>query len=387
MRKQIIPVFFDRMSSLSSQYTNLMQGIKTSASRFNSRLKLISEDEFEKVAFDSLPLVAIVTGVSKSFIQKTISALRAHNRYVVLAGTDSEQFGHDLSCATPSRRTETQQLVNYLYNCNKKSIALVGFGRHSINDSFRYHAAISAVAAWGNLLTENDIWLWDKDPNESFEKFFKAHDQYDAVICPNDFIAVFLIKSLQKQGIKVPEDLFVASFGNTFIGQYHRPSITSMTMDMVYVGEQAFQVLRYLTKNAFSQQTALKITVPSRIIIRESTANKQVISEGAALTPTPQDTFYHNPTIAPLVDIENCISHCDEIDLIIIREIMAGETYEQICNNTFISSSTLRYRLKRIFSDAGAKSRQDFESMIRTYLGEENPFAETSGMLKNNKEE
>lgn len=378
MREQSVPIFFDKKSSLSSQYGNLMQGIRTAASRASTRLDMFSEDQFDEVSFDSLPLVAIVTGVSKPFMQKAISRLRAYDRYVVLAGTDSEQFGHDISCATPSRRTETQQLVNYLYNCGMKSIALVGFGRHSINDNFRYHAAMSAVAAWGNLLREKDVWLWEDDPNESFDRFIEIWDRYDAVICPNDVIAVSLIKSLQKHGIEVPRDLYVASFGNMFIGQYHKPSITSMTMDMVCVGEQAFQVLRFIMKNKKSQQTALKITVPSRLIIRESTANKHVMSEGTSLSPGPQDYFYHNPTIAQLVDIENCLSQRDEIDMIVIREIMDGFTYERICDDLFISSSTLRYRLGKIYNDACVKGREDFENQIHTYLGKDNPFAQSS---------
>lgn len=183
------------------------------------------------------------------FIQKAIARLRENGRFAVLAGTDSEQFGHDVSCATPSRRTETQQLVNYLYNCGKRRLALVGFGQHSINDNFRYHAAMSAVAAWGLFLREKDVWLWEHDPMESFAKFVSVADQYDSVICPNDMVAVYFIEYLRQKDIQVPEQLYVASFGNMSIGNFHRPSITSMTMDMLCVGEQAFSVWRYLMKS------------------------------------------------------------------------------------------------------------------------------------------
>ena len=374
MHEQIVPVFIDRKSALSSQYTNLVQGIRLAAARFNTRLDLISEDRFDNVSFDSLPLVAIVTGVSRPFIQKAITLLRVHERCTVLAGTDSEQFGHDISCATPSRRTETQQLVNYLYNCGKKRIALVGFGQNSINDNFRYHAAMSAVAAWNKPLRDNDIWLWESDPNESFDRFIEAHNQYDAVICPNDVIAIFLIKSLRKCGIGVPEDLYVASFGNMLIGQFHTPSITSMTMDMYCVGEQAFQVLRFIMKNETSQATALKITVPSRLLIRESTANQRIMTECITVSPAPQDYFYHNPEVASLVGIENCISQRDETDMIIVRKIMDGISYEQISDDLFIGGSTLRYRLNKIYKDAGVKGRKEFEHAIHTHLGENNPF-------------
>ena len=132
------------------------------------RIKLFPDTHFDGIDFSQLPPISIVTGISMPFIQKAIARLRENGRFAVLAGTDSEQFGHDVSCATPSRRTETQQLVNYLYNCGKRRLALVGFGQHSINDNFRYHAAMSAVAAWGLFLREKDVWLWEHDPMESF---------------------------------------------------------------------------------------------------------------------------------------------------------------------------------------------------------------------------
>ena len=377
MRDQMIPVFVDEKSASSSQYANTIQGIRTAAARCNMRLRLISDARFDETDFETLPGVAIVTGVSMPFIQKAIARLRSHGRYAVLAGTDSEQFGHDVSCATPSRRTETQQLVNYLYNCGKRRIALVGFGRRSINDNFRYHAAMSAVAAWGNLLKDEDVWLWEQDPSESFEQFLQVHSRYDAAICPNDVIDVWLVDFLQKNGTRVPDDLFVASFGNMAIGRYHIPSITSMTMDMLVVGEQAFNVWRFLMKNDKSQQTALKMTVPSRLLIRQSTANTCIEAGEGAVAPTLQDHFYHNPTIALLVGIENCINQRDETDLRIMRGMMDGKSYEQISDELFISGSTLRYRLNKIFADIGAHNRQEFETIIRTYLGNGNPFRQS----------
>lgn len=376
MRDQALPVFIDEKSALSSQYANTVQGIRAAAARCNMRVKQISDARFDEIDLDTLPAGAIVTGVSMPFIQKAIGRLRAHGRYAVLAGTDSEQFGHDVSCATPSRRTETQQLVNYLYNCGKKRIALVGFGRRSINDNFRYHAAMSAVATWGNLLRDEDVWLWEHDPSECFERFWQVNSQYDAVICPNDIIAVCLVDYLKKREIRVPEDLFVASFGNMAIGRFHVPSITSMTMDMRVVGEQAFNVWRFLMKNEKSQQTALKMTVPSRLLVRESTANLCIEAGEGVISPTLQDNFYHNPTISVLVNLENCINQRDDTDMHVMGGIMDGKSYEQICDELFISGSTLRYRLNKIFADCGVHTRQEFENVIRTFLGNGNPFHE-----------
>ncbi|MDD3336170.1 MAG: substrate-binding domain-containing protein [Eubacteriales bacterium] len=374
MKDRQIPVLFDEKSTNTTQYANTIQGIRNAATRYGSKLQLISDAEVDSLDFHSLPPVAIITSASMPFVVSCIHNLRSAGRRAVLAGLDSEQFGHDVSCATPSRRTETQQLVNYLYNCGKQNLALVGFGQNSINDNFRYHAAMSAVAAWGRILSEHDVWLWQRDPHASFEAFLDGADRYDAVICPNDVLAICFINCCREHGVRVPEDLYVASFGNMTIGRYFRPSITSMTMDMLNVGEQAFNVWRFLSNNDM-QNNALKITVPGRILARESTENRCIEPDSVNVMPSLQaDRFYSNPTIAVLVGIENCISQRDKTDLRIIRGMLDKLSYEVIADELFISGSTLRYRLTKIFSDAGVKTRQEFEELVRRNLGEGNPF-------------
>lgn len=376
MRDQQLPVFVDKKSAATTQYSTTIQGIRSAASRCATRMMLVMDHEADEIDYGSLPAVAVVTGACMSFIQSIIQRLRQHGRAAVLAGSDSEQFGHDVSCATPSRRTETQQLVNYFYNCGKERLALVGFGENSINDQFRYHAAMSAVAAWGRPLTDSDVWLWRQDPRESFERFLSVSDRYDAAICSNDVMSICLIDCCKEHGVRVPEDLFVASFGNMCIGRFYHPSITSMTMDMHCVGEQAFNVWRFLMANGGASSPALKITVPSRLLVRESTGLMHIeTGQGMVSPPLQMDRFYYNPTVSVLIRIEKCISQRDGIDMRIMQRLMDGKSYEQISDELFVSASTLRYRLNKIFADAGVRSRKDFEALIRRHLGDGNPFS------------
>lgn len=376
MANRVIPVFYDEKSAASTQYANTIQGIRAAAARGGVRMLPISDVQLSGLDMGELPAAAVVTSASMPFVTQVIRLLRAAGRRTVLAGLDSEQFGSDISCATPSRRAETQQLVNYLYNCGKERIALVGFGQNSINDNFRYHAAMSAVAVWGRLLTDSDVWLWQNDPRPSFEAFLEVANRYDAVICPNDVMAIGLINCCKAHGLAVPGALYVASFGNMNIGRFYRPSITSMTMEMSVVGEQAFNVWRFITAGDGAQETALKISVPSRILARESTDCRVIHKEQAVVAAALQaDRFYENATVAVLVNIESCISQRDQIDYRVMSGLLDGQSYEQIADALFISGSTLRYRLNKMFLDAGVKTRQEFETLMRTHLGEGNPFA------------
>ena len=376
MKEQAVPVFYDEKVLTSTQYSTALQGIKSKAARYGHHVHMIAADRPGELDIGTLPEVVILVSVSMPFIESTISLMRRNNRVVVLSGIDCEQFGPDVSCATPSRRTETQQLVNYLYHCGKKRIALVGFGQNSINDTFRCHAAMSAAAVWGSVLGDRDVWQWQHDPSECFDAFLKVHDQYDAIICPNDVISICLINECKKHGIKIPEQLFLVSFGHMSVGTYFRPTITSASMDMLNVGEQTYNVWRFLMSSDSPDRTSIKITVPSRIIVGESTGSHQPgFGQPPASPSLSDDQFYYNPIISELVGLDYCISQRDTLDMRIIKAIIDKENYEHISEKYFISSSALRYRLNKIFADAGVGSRVEFEELIHTHLGEGNPFS------------
>ncbi len=380
MKHQTIPVIFDEKSFNAPQYSSIIQGIRAAATRSSVRLSLVSDKDFEKLKIDQLPPIAVVTGSNMPFIREVLAALSNHGKKALLSGSDSDQFGEGFFCVTPSRRAETQQMVNYLFKCGKQRIALVGFGVNSINDNFRYHAAMSAVAACGIPMSYKDAWLWQNDPKEIFDDFLDVCQRYDAVLCPNDVMAVCLLNVCAKRGINVPRDLFVASFGNMAIGRYYRPSITSMTMDMLRVGEQTFHLWRFLMTNANARENAFRATVPSRILVRETTMNltigtdAQIVSPSSASGVMEVDRFYDNKMIAELVGIEKCIIQRDQVDMRIVAGLMDGQSYEQICDELFISSSTLRYRLNKIYADVGVKKRKEFEELMRSHLGSGNPF-------------
>lgn len=377
MKEKLIPVFFDTKSSSATQHREALKGIRAAALRAGLHVQLISEQDIDNYCFDDSEENAIIASDSMPFVRHIIHSLRERGRRAVLAGLDSEQFGPDVSCATPSRRAETQQMANYLYSLGRRKFALVGFGLNSINDNFRYHSAMSSLTSLGLSIDERDVWHWQTDPQTSFRSFVSSAHHYDTVICPNDTMSINLINHLRKHGICVPQDLYVASFGNKTVGRYFSPSITSMTMDMVQVGEQAFYVWQFLNAQPDNHGVAIKITVPSRILIRESTGGR--IPDDETIVPAvnmSSDPFYSDPSVAPLVNLENCLAMRDELDMRIIAQLMEDRSYETIAETLFISESTLRYRLAKIYASTEIKGRTAFTGFVRSQLGSANPFSE-----------
>ena len=84
--------------------------------------------------------------------------------------------------------------------------------------------------------------------------------------------------------------------------------------------------------------------------------------------------FYTDPTIAKVMQIENCLTKCDRLSLQIIGALLNQKNYDYISESLFISRSALNYRLKKIFSAASVSGRKEFETLFREYFTMDNYF-------------
>ena len=149
-----------------------------------------------------------------------------------------------------------------------------------------------------------------------------------------------------------------------------------MTMDMPEVGRQTFSVWQFQSSQPFND-ASVKITVPGRLLIRESTANR--LPDGA-VSPVNYsmevDPWYFSDVPEPLTRLENCLSTRDDIDMRLLARLMDGQSYEAIAGALFISDGTLRYRLNKICQSLELRGRAALTDFLRTQLRSENPFAE-----------
>lgn len=381
MSKLYVPVISDHNFMMSSWYKETVVGIKKNADRRQLRTQIFSED-IHSIDLSSLPDVIIVTGGAFEYIHTVIDALKKANKRIVFAGLDADPFGNNISCATPSRKSEIDLLFRYFYGCGKNKTALVGFRTDGINDMTRYYAALNAAAVYKSSFTDKDIFFSNSDMKTCLESFLPSAKNYQAIICPNDATSLCLINACIANNISVPDDLYVASFSNMKIGEYAKPSLTSVAMDFTTAGMQSFFVWQLMNEHA-DQDIIIKIQVSSKLIVRQSTGYEPLrpLSKITAIPAEDEedvfvDKFYEDSMIRPLIDIENCLSHCDDLDMKILSGLFDGVSYEALAERYFISISTIRYRLSNIYADAGVSSRNEFETFIRKMLGKDNPFSE-----------
>ncbi len=81
-----------------------------------------------------------------------------------------------------------------------------------------------------------------KDGAAAVQKFINSPLELpEVIVCANDNMAVATVNALMRQGIRVPEDIMVSGFDNTYNARNYAPSMTSVERPLERVGQLACQ--------------------------------------------------------------------------------------------------------------------------------------------------
>jgi len=114
--------------------------------------------------------------------------------------------------------------------------------------------ARSRFDAFREAMAENNIELDEKriyygnfrshDGKEAIDEFMKSGLSLpEAFICANDSMALTVVSSLEKYGYKVPDDVIVTGFDNTFNARNAFPALTTVNRPLLEAGYKACDIL------------------------------------------------------------------------------------------------------------------------------------------------
>ena len=141
----------------------------------------------------------------------------------------------------------TKHVINH-HGCRR-----IGFvtGSFKLNDSInRLNGFKDAMAEEGLDIPDDLIFhgnYWNDQGDETAE-FFKNSQggMPEAIICSNDYMAIALIDSLKKLGIRCPEDIIVTGLDNVPEGAENVPSLTTISFAMSDMIREAVDILEDL---------------------------------------------------------------------------------------------------------------------------------------------
>ena len=163
-------------------------------------------------------------------------------------------------------------LGKYLASLGHEKIAGI-FKRDDIQGTERCFGLLSALRDEKISLREECICSFDtaqltalqKKQDTGFLSEFISKQLKDAtaIVCHNDEIAYWLIKELSYKNLRIPEDISVVCFDNSYLSELSSVQITSLSHKSHEMGTAAAQTLIKLMKGSFagSQKLSWHLTV------------------------------------------------------------------------------------------------------------------------------
>lgn len=122
---------------------------------------------------------------------------------------------------------------------------------------------------WFDTATKETLLSGDDAPIRAF--FDAVLQEVDAFVCYNDEIALFLEQQLQKRGLRVPEDVALASFDNSNYSRLAPVPISSLSHAGENTGRTAAQMMLQLLRGDYCQS----VQVPWELVVRESSGQRR----------------------------------------------------------------------------------------------------------------
>lgn len=104
---------------------------------------------------------------------------------------------------------------------------------------------------------------------EAAEELLSSPERPSAIFAANDHMALAAIMAAHRRGVRIPEDLSVAGFDNTPMGQSIWPTLTTVAQPFDEIARKAIQILDY--DRAQTEDVAAAHILPHKLVIRAST--------------------------------------------------------------------------------------------------------------------
>ena len=104
---------------------------------------------------------------------------------------------------------------------------------------------------------------------EGIKKIIDKKIDFDSVFCGNDLIAIGAMKAAKELGYKVPSEIGVMGFDNSYLAGLVSPSLSTVNQPNYQMGYKAAELLINYIKNPSEPHN--EVVLKTELVIREST--------------------------------------------------------------------------------------------------------------------
>ena len=314
--------------------------------------------------YDTVPEnseAVFIIAADYNWIKATLTELNLSGIKPILICNQAETIlGCSYSCVCSDITGSMKYLLDGLKADGKTRVALYGVNTSSISDIGRVDGLF---AQKDGIIDSMRVFTNDGSLQNCYRKFVAEADNFDAVICFNDFAAVSLIRRLEADGeVEKLSRLKILSCCQTKISSCYRDKITSINMNLEQYGKAAVFIYEKLKAHPYISQMTLNVSWNSEQ--SKSLPSSPITLKGAQNT----DRIYSDKELNEMICAERILEIDSATDKTVIAYLCGGKSLTEIAAACFLTESGVKYRIKRILEKCRISDKSELISIVKRYL-------------------
>ncbi|MCD6123223.1 MAG: LacI family DNA-binding transcriptional regulator [Spirochaetales bacterium] len=253
-------------------YSTLLGGLEEVASEKNYYI-IVRTKNYKKAALDLLKENRIDGFIIRNMKDpaddiELIRKLDKHNVPFILIGNSVS--GQNYPSIKIDNVGGAREMAHHFVEHNFKKILFISGPANNVDSNDRAYGFKLGLTEKGmdpNLVinAEGD---YSKKSGYEIAKAIFADNKVDAVFAANDRMALGVLLYVKENNMKVPDDVALAGFDDSFFSEYLSPPLTTVKPPIYEMGTIAMENMILMLEGSILRK--LKIILPTQLIIRES---------------------------------------------------------------------------------------------------------------------
>lgn len=256
-----------------SSYMQIMKGIQSFLSQHNYRLIVeFVENDFEQERELIMSLLQmdysglLIYSADPNSAKKYLKELkRSGKRFVML---DRYPNAMPVNCVICNNHDGAYEATEYLIGLGHRHIGFAAYDFFLISENERYNGYMNALEESGIPLDRSLVFL-EKELDYDLLLTKIKSKELSALFCVNDRRGLEAIHQLSERGVRIPEELSVMGFDDFESSKYAKVPLSTVKQDFEELG---YEGARLLLDIIHDKEGSMKILLPTKLVIRESTA-------------------------------------------------------------------------------------------------------------------
>ncbi|WP_303834956.1 GGDEF domain-containing protein [Ruminococcus flavefaciens] len=308
----------------------------------NSKFDVGEYNIYYLINYSKFDGVILMTNTISSPVdkEKIISKVKATGLPVTILDCDEHPEFYNISI---DNYTAMQAIVRHVIEKhNVKRINYVSGPMANPEAAERYKAFCDTIKEYSIPEEYDRVYFGDfrgTDGKNAVDTFMSSGLQRpQAIICANDAMALAAVEELGNFGYKIPDDIIVTGFDNTYNARHHLPALTTVSRPLDDAGFKACEILigliigREYPKNTILHASPVFSESCGCVSASETDISEYRVSAYKLLTTCKRDVSLLNRMTTELADTQDANSTIHTVSKI-INEIKFDRFCLCLCSN------------------------------------------------------